>query len=156
MSLTKELAAAIRVIRRQRGLGYEDLADVSVQAHIGALEQGNASPSLDKLVSLAEALDFDPVALMAICVALRDGSTCDQALEHAQTQLADFKHRGGIKQLEGEYVGNELVKRSPGKPTHSENAEAVKKLKSDGFSQAEVRRTLGLSKSTVHRYWQKD
>ncbi|MFJ4588128.1 helix-turn-helix domain-containing protein [Pseudomonas moraviensis] len=156
MSLTKQFAAAIRVIRRQRGIEYEDLADVSVRAHIGALEQGNANPSLDKLVNLAAALDFDPVALLAICVALRDGNTPDQALERAHAQLSDFKHVGGIKQLEGEYAGNELVKRRPGKPTNNENAEAVKRLKSEGISQAETCRILGLSKSTVHRYWQKD
>lgn len=156
MSLTKQLAAAIRVIRKQRRLGYEDLADVSVQAHISALEQGNANPSLDKLMSLAAALDFDPVALLAICVALRDGNTPDQALERAHAQLGDFKHLGGIKQLESEYAGNELVKRRPGKPANNENVEAVKRLKSEGLSQAETCKALGLSKSTVHRYWQKD
>lgn len=156
MSLTKQLAAAIRVIRKQRGLGYEDLADVSVQRHISALEQGNANPSLGKLMSLAAALDFDPVALLAICVALRDGNTPDQALERAHAQLSDFKHLGGIKQLESEYAGSQLVKRRSGKPTNNENAEAVKRLKSEGISQAETCRILGLSKSTVHRYWQKD
>jgi transcriptional regulator with XRE-family HTH domain len=155
MSLTKQLAAAIRVIRRQRRLGYEDLADVSVQAHISALEQGNANPSLDKLMSLAAALDFDPVALLAICVALRDGSTPVQALERAYAQLGDFQKIGGMKQLENEYAGNRLVKRSPGKPANTENADAVKRLKSEGLSQAETCRVLGLSKSTVHRYWQK-
>lgn len=156
MSLTKQLAAAIRVIRRQRGLAYEDLADVSVRAHISALEQGNANLSLNRLMSLAAALDFDPVALLAICVALRDGNTPDQALKRAHSQLGDFKHLGGIKQLESEYAGNELVKRRPGKPANNENAEAVKRLKSEGLSQAETCKALGLSKSTVHRYWQKD
>lgn len=153
MSLNKQLAAAIRVIRRQRGLGYEDLADVSVQAHISALEQGKANPSLDKMVSLAMALQFDPVALLAICVALRDGNSPDQAVAHAQTELDDFMRSGGIEQLKNEYDSSELIKRRPGKPANTENSDAVKRLKSKGLSQAEICRALGLSPSTVHRYW---
>jgi len=62
---------------------------------------------------------------------------------------------GGSGLLEHEYKANQLVKRSPGKPVNTKNANAVKRLKAEGLSQAEIVRHLGLSSSTVHRYWRK-
>jgi hypothetical protein len=44
------------------------------------------------------------------------------------------------------------VARSKGKPANRENLATVLKLKTEGKTQAEVRRALGLSKSKVSRY----
>lgn len=42
--------------------------------------------------------------------------------------------------------------RSKGKPANRENLATVLKLKTEGKTQAEARRTLGLSKSKVSQY----
>lgn len=155
MSLKIEIAAALRVIRRLKGLGYEDLAEASAQANISLLEQGKTNITLDKLIKLADALDFDPVTLLAICIGMQNGKSPRDVLEEAIRQLDRFEVSGGLAVIEEQFDGNNLSKRSRGKPPNIENAAAVLKLKSQGMSQAAVARELGLAKSTVQRYWHK-
>jgi transcriptional regulator with XRE-family HTH domain len=155
MSLKIEIAAALRVIRRLKGLGYEDLAEASAQANISLLEQGKTNITLDKLMKLAGALDFDPVTLLAICIGMQKGNSPHDVLEEAIRHLVQFEVSGGLAGIEEQFDGNKLSKRSPGKPVNTENAAAVLKLKSQGLSQAAVAQELGLAKSTVQRYWQK-
>ncbi|MDR6925937.1 helix-turn-helix domain-containing protein [Pseudomonas sp. BE134] len=153
MSLKKEIAGAIRAIRTTRGLDYGDLAEVSVKANIGNLEQGRSSITLEKLIELSDALQFDPVALLAICLATHKDEPYVITLSRARDQLDAFQAEGGLELLRGQLVGKELVKRPRGKPGNTQGAEAVKALKAAGFSQAEAAEKLGLAKSTVHRYW---
>jgi transcriptional regulator with XRE-family HTH domain len=154
MSLRNEVAAAIRVIRRLRGLGYEELAEASAQANISLLEQGKTNITLDKLTKLAAALDFDPITLVAICIALQKSVTPREVLDDAIRELALFDAAGGLVMIREQFEGANLSKRSRGKPANTQNAAAVLKLKAQGMSQAEITRELGLAKSTVQRYWQ--
>ncbi|WP_339100199.1 helix-turn-helix domain-containing protein [Pseudomonas atacamensis] len=153
MSLQKEMAGAIRAIRTSRGLDYGDLAKVSVKANIAKLEQGRSNITLKKLSELSEALGFDSVALLAICVAMQNGEPFEATLKRAKTQLEEFRLEGGEELLLSQFADKELVKRPRGKPGNSEGAQAVKALKAAGLSQAEAAERLGLAKSTVHRYW---
>lgn len=153
MSLKKEVAGAIRAIRTTRGLDYGDLAEVSVKANIGKLEQGNSSITLEKLIELSEALQFDSVALLAICMAVHKGEPYALTLGRARDQLDAFQAEGGVELLRSQLVGKELLQRPRGKPRNMKNAEAVRELQAAGLSQAEVVEKLGLAKSTVHRYW---
>jgi transcriptional regulator with XRE-family HTH domain len=154
MSLKKEVAGAIRAIRTMRGLDYGDLAEVSVKANIGKLEQGNSSITLEKLIELSEALQFDSVALLAICMAVNKDESYALTLSRARDQLDAFQAEGGLELLRSQLVGKELLQRPRGKPRNMKNAEAVRELQTAGLSQAEVVEKLGLAKSTVHRYWQ--
>lgn len=153
MSLKKEIAATIRAIRTHQGLDYGDLAHVSVKANIGALEQGKSNITLKKLDDLSTALGFDLVALLTICVALRNEESVSTTLARAEAQLDSFLTEGGEELLREHLPGNELVKRPPGKPKNTKNLDAVRKLRDAGSSQAEAAEKLGLAKSTVHRYW---
>lgn len=153
MSLKKEIAGAIRAIRTTRGLDYGDLANVSVKANIGNLEQGRINITLEKLSELSEALQFDSVALLAICVAMQKGEPFESTLERAKAQLEMFRAEGGEELLRSQFAGKELVQRPRGKPGNAKNAEAVRELRAAGLSQAEVVERLGLARSTVHRYW---
>lgn len=151
--LTHEIAAAIRTIRRMRALAYEDLADVTVRRSISSLEQAQVNVSVSKLAELANALDFDFVALVAICVALRDDASPDEILERASSAVAAFSTEGGITQLRAQLMDGKVIPRSPGKPANVDNKAAVANLRAQGFSQAATSKKLGLSKSTVNRYW---
>lgn len=155
MSLKNEIAAALRAIRRLKGLGYADLAEASGQANISLLEQGKANITLEKLIKLSGSLDFDPVTLLAICVAMQTETAPRDVLDEAMRQLDLFETAGGLAAIDEQFDGDNLSRRSRGKPANEENATAVLKLKAQGMSQAAVVRELGLAKSTVQRYWQK-
>ena len=79
-----------------KALAYEDLADVTVRRSISSLEQAQVNVSVSKLAELATALDFDFVALVAICVALRDGASPEQVLERASSTMTAFEIEGGM------------------------------------------------------------
>ena len=154
MSLKKEIGAAIRSIRTVRGADYGNLAEVSVKANINKLEQGMSNITLEILVELSKALQFDSVALLAMCVAIQNEEHYSLTLKRATDQLDAFQAEGGMELFSSQLIGRELVQRPRGKPKKTKNEEAVRELKAAGFSQADVVEKLGLSKSTVHRYWQ--
>ena len=154
MSLKNEIAGVLRAIRTIRGFDYGDLADVSAKANIGKLEQGKSNITVAKLIELADALQFDPIALIALCVAIQKDEPTDTTFERARAELDSFKAEGGEELLRSQFVGKELKKRPAGKPSNTKNADAVRELKALGLSQAEVVQRLGLASSTVYRYWQ--
>lgn len=153
MTLKNEIGAALRAVRQQRGLGYEELNEATFRTSVSSIERGKSKLTVEKLSSLAKALDFDVLAFMALCVALERGQTPDDAIEVAQTELDRFKASGGLALLQEQMQDGELIARSQGKPANIENKDAVLRLKAEGKTQAEIRRLLGLSKSTVSQYW---
>ena len=153
MTLKNEIGAALRAVRQQRGLSYEELNDSTFRTTVSSIERGKSKLTIEKLSSLAKALDFDLLAFMAMCIALERGQTPDDAIVAAQSELDRFKAAGGLALLQEQIVEGELVSRSQGKPANSENKNAVLQLKAEGKTQAEIRRLLGLSKSTVSQYW---
>ena len=94
MSLKKEIAATIRVVRSVRGLAYEDLAPVTARTNISALERGKVNITVDKLIELSTPLKLDPVALLAISISLRNGELPEAALERARVELDRFRSEG--------------------------------------------------------------
>lgn len=153
MTLKNEIGAALRAVRQQRGLSYEELNEATFRTSVSSIERGKSKLTIEKLSSLAKALDFDALAFMALCVALERGQTPDDAIQVAQNELDRFKASGGLALLQEQMQDGELVARSQGKPANMENKDAVLRLKAEGKTQAEIRRLLGLSKSTVSQYW---
>ncbi|MDH1143521.1 helix-turn-helix domain-containing protein [Pseudomonas mosselii] len=153
MTLKNEIGAALRAVRQQRGLSYEELNDSTFRTTISSIERGKSKLTIEKLSSLAKALDFDLVAFMAMCVALEGDKTPDDVIATAKSELDRFRAAGGLTLLQEQMRDGELVSRSKGKPANSENKSAVLRLKAEGKTQSEIRRLLGLSKSTVSQYW---
>lgn len=153
MSLKKEIAATIRVIRSVRGLAYEDLASVTARTNISALERGKINITVDKLIELSTPLKLDPVTLLAISISLSNGETPEAALERARVELDRFRSAGGLDLLATQIVDDTLVQRSRGKPEGSKNAQAIRELKEAGFSRKDVMEKLSLSRSTVYGHW---
>ncbi|MDZ5602914.1 helix-turn-helix transcriptional regulator [Pseudomonas sp. RP23018S] len=156
MPLKTEIAATLRAIRQQRKLSYDNLGDAAFRTTLSLLERGKSGVSIGKLTELAQALEFDPVALMALCVSLQRGERFEDTLASAQAELKRFAEAGGIELLHQQMDGKNLAKRSPGKPLRIQSLLAVQALKAQGKTQAEAVRELGLSHSTVQRYWHSD
>lgn len=136
-----------------KALAYEDLADVTVRRSINALEQAQVNVSVSKLATLAKALDFDFIALVVICTALKENSEPEKILERALSVLAAFSSEGGFSQVRAQLSDGSIILRRPGKPRNTRNIAAVKHLRAQGVSQTEASKELSLAKSTVNRYW---
>ncbi|MEX6679192.1 helix-turn-helix domain-containing protein [Pseudomonas sp. W2Oct36] len=153
MTLTNELAATLRAIRQQRGLSYSELSDATFRTTLSLVERGKAGIRVGKLADLAAALDFDLTALIALCVALDRGESAQDVLAKAAQELQRFAEVGGLALLHEQLNGSELNQRPSGQPIKLKNRQAVLELKAQGKTQAEVVRLLGISRSSVQRYW---
>lgn len=69
MTIRKAFGKALRMVRLNRGLTQEDFGIVSSRTYVSSLERGQKSPTVDKLVDLAEVLAIHPVALLALAYA---------------------------------------------------------------------------------------
>ncbi|MEE5100131.1 helix-turn-helix domain-containing protein [Pseudomonas alliivorans] len=156
-SMQNEIAAVVRALRDLQGSAQEELAEISSQANVSRLEQGKTQVSLVKLSKIALTLDFDLVALVALCQALQDGSSPIDVMTKASKDLESFIALGGLQGLKKHWdAGEGLIKRTRGKPSSPDRIRAVLELKASGMSKAEVSRALGLPEATVRRYWLKD
>ncbi|MCO3645014.1 Cro/Cl family transcriptional regulator [Pseudomonas aeruginosa] len=154
MSLKTEIAATLRAVREQRQVSYENLSGSSLRTTIGYLERAEASVTLDKLEEIAHALGFNLVTLIALCVASQQKLSAEAVLEEATIELQSFLAADGMELIQNHLRDGKLVKRAAGKPLKSRNREAVLALKAQGKTPAEAIKMLGLSRTTVNRYWQ--
>lgn len=156
MAFKNELAAVLRVIREQRALSYSELNDATFRTTLSLIERGKTGISFSKLAELAAALDFDLTAMVALCVALERGESVQDALASAGRELEEFLEAGGSERIQAQLDGSKLTQRPIGKPAKLKNIQAVRELKAQGMNQAEVVRRLGISQSSVQRYWHLD
>lgn len=155
MHIKIALAGTLRALRLNRRLRYEQLSEASGRSKISALERGETSITLEKFESLAEALEINPLALMALCMSARLDTPYQKLIEDAYEQLRLFEADGGMGLLSEQFSAGALVQRTRGKPLNNENLDAVQRLKSAGMTQAQIARELGLSATIVNRYWKR-
>ncbi|MEE4622385.1 helix-turn-helix domain-containing protein [Pseudomonas alliivorans] len=155
MHLKIALAGALRALRLSRRVRYEQLSDASAKSKISALERGETSITLEKFESLAEALEIDPLALLALCMSARLETPYTSLLENAHKQLRAFESDGGLELFADQFADGALVQRTRGKPADTETLEAVRALKIGGMTQARIAGQLGLSPTTVNRHWKR-
>ncbi|ANY86214.1 helix-turn-helix protein [Pseudomonas putida] len=149
MSIPKGFASALRLVRVSRQLNQKDLGGQIASSHISQLEAGKTSPTLKLSVELAGALGVEPVALLAIALAAERGVTPNQLLALATADLEKLQLLDAVPPAEPGAID------APHPTTaraNKANAE-VQRLKAQGMSRLEVAQELGLSKTTVQRYW---
>lgn len=150
MSLRKAYAATLQWLRIRNGILQADLQHQADQAHISRLEAATTTPTIDLSADLAQALGLTPLSLLTLVAAADEGKTARSVLNESMIELM----RLGIL--------DEPLPAEPQKLTTSqriaaaERLEAVRKLKEEGLSQAEICRQLGLPRSTVGRLWHAD
>lgn len=72
MAAKHSLAAALRTVRKARGLSQEAFSDVSSRTYLSVLERDLKSPTLSKLGDICEVLNVHPITLLVL--AYSDGS----------------------------------------------------------------------------------
>jgi len=90
MSVNKKFGAALRLVRKQRGLTQEDFSDVSSRTYLSSLERGLKSPTLEKIEQLAAVLQIHPASLVAL-VYLRDLNEVSAFCKKIEAEVSAFR-----------------------------------------------------------------
>ena len=104
MELKAAFGQALRQIRRAQGTTQEDFSTVSSRTYISSIERGIKSPTLEKIDSIAEALEVHPLTIMARAYMLRDGISRRLLLERLNSELLDQPQ--SAERVDGQTIGD--------------------------------------------------
>ncbi|MFT3819584.1 MAG: helix-turn-helix transcriptional regulator [Rubrivivax sp.] len=82
--------AALRLLRKSRGLSQEAFSDVSSRTYLSSLERGLKNPTLSKVDELCEVLQVHPLTLLALSYG-RDAKGAEKLLARVQRELAGLQ-----------------------------------------------------------------
>lgn len=94
MALKNSFPAALKTIRKARGLSQEAFSDVSSRTYMSSLERGLKSPTLSKVAELCEVMDVHPLTLLTLAYG-GDGKGVSEVIERVRRELADLQARQG-------------------------------------------------------------
>ncbi|MCK4141964.1 helix-turn-helix transcriptional regulator [Ralstonia pseudosolanacearum] len=87
MAAKHSLAAAIRIVRKARGLSQEAFSDVSSRTYLSSLERDLKSPTVQKLTELCEVMEVHPLTLLTLAYAGTEQPEISQLLDRVQHEL---------------------------------------------------------------------
>ncbi|MHA6912875.1 helix-turn-helix domain-containing protein [Ralstonia pseudosolanacearum] len=87
MAEKNSLAAAIRTVRKARGLSQEAFSDVSSRTYMSSLERDLKSPTIHKLTELCEVMEVHPLTLLTLAYAGDSTRKADQLLTQVRQEL---------------------------------------------------------------------
>ncbi|HBT2927564.1 TPA: helix-turn-helix transcriptional regulator [Klebsiella pneumoniae] len=87
MAAKHSLAAAIRTVRKARGLSQEAFSDVSSRTYMSTLERDLKSPTLHKLTELCEVMEVHPLTLLTLAYAGDDTNKADELLAQVRQEF---------------------------------------------------------------------
>jgi transcriptional regulator with XRE-family HTH domain len=151
MEAAEALAVVIRAVRRSQGLSQEDLNSID-RSHLGRIERGEVSISINVLFRLASILDLDATALILMATCVQTGEPFKDALKRLSNQLGKIQKEGVDAEIETLARSGKLP---PGRPARSERADKiaeVNRLRDTGVRVVDIAQALELSEATVRRY----
>lgn len=87
MTSKNSFAAALKTVRKARGLSQEAFSDVSSRTYMSSLERGLKSPTLSKVAELCEVMDVHPLTLLTLAYG-GDSKGVSEVIERVQCELA--------------------------------------------------------------------
>ncbi|BCS45647.1 MULTISPECIES: transcriptional regulator [Pseudomonas syringae group genomosp. 2] len=151
MGFQPTLGQVLRELRVEAGLTREACAEVLSRPHLAKVEQGQQAITAIKLHSLCELLGV-PTSQVLLAVEARqrgiDLSAYKDSWDVQVESLIELGRLGGALQTSA-------VRGVRGKRA-DETMGAVRKLQAEGLAKMVVVRQLGVSRSTVDKYWLKD
>ena len=87
MAAKNSLAAALRTVRKARGLSQEAFSDVSSRTYMSSLERDLKSPTMHKLTELCEVMDVHPLTLLMLAYAGDSTRKADQLLAQVRQEF---------------------------------------------------------------------
>lgn len=79
--------AALRRLRRARGLSQEDFDAVSGRTYMSALERGLKDPTMRKIEQLAAVMNVHPLALLVLAYSDGSGSKVGRLLAQVEQEV---------------------------------------------------------------------
>lgn len=149
--LAESLAVVLRALRHTRGLAQERLP--SSRSYVTALESGKSKISLDKLWELSNSLEITPLALMVMCESISRNQDVAEILDKLEKEVQFLRSEGLEQKLLEEKQSSSFVSKAKTRKLADSRRHAVKRLKEEGMSRKDVSKTLGISKSSVQRFW---
>ena len=89
MTPKNSFPAALKTVRKARGLSQEAFSDVSSRTYLSSLERGLKSPTLSKLTELCEVMEVHPLTLLTLAYA-DDSKGTDKLFARVQRELAEI------------------------------------------------------------------
>lgn len=150
--LTQSLAVVLRALRKTRELTQERLP--SSRSYAFALEAGTPKNiSLGKLQELSKSLEITPLALMVMCESINSGQDSLDVIDKLKEELRQLRSIGLDEEIREEQRNCSLVSKAKAREIADSKRLAVKRLKEEGKSRKEIAEALGISKSSVQRFW---
>lgn len=87
MASNNSFAAALKRVRKARGLSQEAFSDVSSRTYLSSLERDLKSPTLNKLNELCEVMQVHPLTLLALAYAGDGPGKADKLFEQVRNEL---------------------------------------------------------------------
>lgn len=81
------LAAALKTVRKARGLSQEAFSDVSSRTYMSSLERDLKSPTLHKLTELCEVMGIHPLTLLTLAYAGDSTRKAEQLVAQVHREL---------------------------------------------------------------------
>ncbi|CRM19243.1 transcriptional regulator [Pseudomonas sp. 35 E 8] len=150
MGFQPTLGQVLRELRVAAGLTREACAEVLSRPHLARVEQGQQAITAIKLHSLCELLEVPTSQVLLAVEARLQGVDLD---DYKASWDIRADHLIGSGRLGSSPVGS-AVRGVRGKRA-DETMEAVRKLQAEGHPKMLVVRQLGVSRSTVDKYWLK-
>jgi transcriptional regulator with XRE-family HTH domain len=94
MTAKNSFPAALKTVRKARGLSQEAFSDVSSRTYMSSLERGLKSPTLSKVADLCEVMDVHPLTLLTLAYG-GNSRGVSEVIERVQRELAAIQAKKG-------------------------------------------------------------
>lgn len=94
MTSKNSFPAALKIVRKARGLSQEAFSDVSSRTYMSSLERGLKSPTLSKVAELCEVMEVHPLTLLTLAYG-GDSKGVQDVIERVQRELAAIQAQKG-------------------------------------------------------------
>ena len=94
MTSKNSFPAALKTVRKARGLSQEAFSDVSSRTYMSSLERGLKSPTLSKVAELCKVMDVHPLTLLTLAYG-GDSKGVQDVIERVQRELVAIQAQKG-------------------------------------------------------------
>ncbi|MNJ57649.1 anaerobic benzoate catabolism transcriptional regulator [compost metagenome] len=154
----ESLAAVLRLARASRGLSRDQMHEKAriYPSQLHGLENGKGGVTLEMLGSIAEALDYDPLALLIVASSYDAQTTVTERLAVIKKELANLDALRIVSDMPKHFAEGKLIAERAGRSLSEDVIRAALACRNQGLNQPETAEKLGIHQSTVSRIWRRN